>query len=244
VGVRQVIKRLSVGLVLSAEAVGALVLHESHSLLIAAVIVVAAILLTAWLLETGLDKGVKHFNSVAKLVGASLNSRGNVHGWWYTKVCDEDNLALGGSVLEIRAGIEDFDLEGHYLDLSADPSGDQWTWWIGTGKPFAERAILFDYEGREKDNPDEGFGMYEFTRGATPQAFNGSFYGKQLPRESRYRTVTGTRVAKSDVTREFVRNSDKRKELLIEHLNGGRPAQAVPAVAPAADARVTDDDQI
>lgn len=213
---RQIVQRLSAGLVIGAEAVGALVLHESHSLAVTALIVVVAILLTLWLLEVGLDRAVKHWNWTANLVGVKPPSKVKIHGYWYSAVRDQGGKLLGGSVFRIQAGIDEVRFTGAYKDLTVTPN--EWTWWAGVGLPFGQDGILYGYTGVEAGKDDEGFGRYSFPSGDTPQITRGSFYGKNLPKNERYRTADGVRVPKAEVTREFIDKAEARQQALERYL--------------------------
>jgi hypothetical protein len=229
------LQRLSAGLVLGGEAFGGLVLHESHSLLLTAVIVVVAILITVWLLESGIDLVIRYWNWAANLFGTKLDNKGKIHGFWYSKVYNKDGVLLGGSVFRIQAGIDGFKLRGDYMDVKMQ----SWSWWDGTGSPFTGAKILYGYKGEENNKSDEGFGMYEFAGDNPPDKITGSFYGKDLNgSESRtvggeYRTISGGRCARAVVNRKFRKDPEVRKRWLEGRLHDAQPPPVTPAAAPA-----------
>jgi hypothetical protein len=204
-----------VGLVLSAEAVGALLIHEHHSFLTTALIVAAAIMVTVLLAGLGLDKCVEEWDWAANLFGARLRSKAKVHGYWYSTVRHKDGHLLGGSVFRIQAGIDGFVLKGDYMDLKTG----KWNWWSGKGSRFSEAALLYGYDGEEGVEPDVGFGMYTFADGNPPERVSGNFYGKNLPQGSKYRSVAGKRCPRMDVTRRFRDDLEVRKGCLEHYLD-------------------------
>jgi hypothetical protein len=214
--IRQIVQRFSAGLVLGGEAVGALVLHESHSLAVTAPIVIVVILLTVWLLEAGLDRAVKRWDWTANLLGVKPQSKVKIHGYWYSAIRDHHGKLLGGSVFRIQAGIDEIQLTGAYKDLTVTPNA--WTWWSGVGSPFGKDDILYGYTGVEAGTDDEGFGRYSFPSGESPQIIRGSFYGKNLPKSERFRTADGERAPKSDVTPEFKEKAEVRQQGLERFL--------------------------
>jgi hypothetical protein len=213
---RKLIQRFSASLVLGAEAIGALIIHESHSLAVTAPIVIGVIFFTVWLLDSLLDSWVKRSKRIADLIGVKPGSKVKIHGYWYSAIRDHNKTLLGGSVFYIRAGIDDVKFDGVYKDLT-DPK-HEWTAWSGEGAPSGEDAIVYRYKGQESDEEDEGFGMYSFPRGDEPEQVRGSFYGKNLPAEERYRTAHGERVPKSDLTKEFLKQPEARKAALERYL--------------------------
>ena len=91
---RKIIQRVSVGLVLGGEAIGAILIHESKSLAVTAPIVIVGIVATVWLLDTGLDTGVKHWNWAANLIGVRTGSKVKIHGYWNSAIRDRHGTAL------------------------------------------------------------------------------------------------------------------------------------------------------
>ncbi len=212
---RKIVQSVSAGIVLGGEAIGAIVLHESHSLAVAAPAVIVAIILTAWFLDSGLDWCVKRWGWAANIFGVKPGSKVKIHGYWYSAIRNREGRLLGGSVFFIHAGINDVELTGIYRDFTVE--GDSWAWWSGEGTPFREDSILYGYGGEEDGGEDEGFGMYSFPRGS-PHVVRGSFYGRNLPKTERYRTAHGIRVPKADLTRSFRREETARKRGLERYL--------------------------
>lgn len=195
---------------------GALVIHESHSLAATAAIVIVAIFVTVWLLDSGVDRCVRKWGWAANFFGVKPGSRVKVHGWWYSAIRDQKGKLLGGSVFMIRPGLELVELSGIYKDLTT--SVDQWTWWSGEGTPYGSESIVYGYTGVEAGEDDYGYGMYSFPKGGPPQRIRGSFYGRNLPKAERYRTAHGERAPDDIVDREFRKNPDVRKKALERYL--------------------------
>ncbi len=200
---------------LGAEAVGAIVIHESNSLTVTAPVVIAAIMLTVWLLDSGLDNGVKKWNWAADLIGIKPRSKVKIHGYWYSAVRDHNKNLLGGSLFFVHAGIDTVDFSGVYKDLTVAEDDNAWAWWTGEGAPYGSDAILYAYEGEEDGSEDDGYGKYMFPRvAAAPQIVRGSFYGKNLPDGERDRVVYGERVPKQQLTHQFLEDPEARKAAL------------------------------
>jgi hypothetical protein len=219
---RKIIQRVSVGLVLGAEAVGAIVIHESNSLAVTAPVVIAGITATVWLLDSGLDTGVKRWGWAANLIGVRPRSKVKIHGYWYSSIRDHGGTLLGGSLFFAHAGIDSVDFTGVYKDLTVTDDQDPWSWWAGEGAPYGSDAILFAYKGEEDQSEDEGYGTYAFPRGPQPVVW-GSFFGKKLPADERDREVHGERVPESQMTREFIKEPEVRKRALEEYLERQPP---------------------
>jgi hypothetical protein len=220
------VRRLSTAIVLGAEAVGALLIHDTQSLLVTAIFVIVAVGAVVWLLDTGLDKCVSHVDWVANWLGMRVGKKSRVHGWWYSMVIQEKEV-IGHSVFRIRAGTEGFELDGWFRKLS----NEKWSWWSGQGARFANNeALLYGYKGKEGELPDEGFGIYEFVEDAPPRRVAGNFYGKQLEEGSNYRAIDGERCPKRDVTRQFHKDVEERKRALERHygLTAAQPAVSPP----------------
>lgn len=198
---------------LGAEAVGAVLIHASHSTFVTAIFVIVAVVVIVWGMETGVDRFVSNYDWAASLLGTRVGKKLRVHGWWYSTVSQSGSL-IGHSVFCIRAGTEGFKMEGHFRKAS---DGD-WSWWNGSGARFGDsEALLYGYDGEEGLRPDNGFGIYEFVDGDT-QRVHGNFYGKELADGSNYRSVQGERCPKADVTRDFRRDPpDARKAALERH---------------------------
>src|SRR4051794_9106663 len=103
---RKIVQSVSAGIVLGAEAIGALVLHESHSLVAAAPIIIATIVFTVWLIDSALNLSVRKWNWAANLLGVRPGSKVRVHGYWFSAIRDHYGTLLGGSVFSIEAGID------------------------------------------------------------------------------------------------------------------------------------------
>jgi hypothetical protein len=218
---RLLFRRLSVPIVLGLEAAGAILIHDSVSSPIVTALVVVGIAATAWFLDTGIDAGVKRWDSWANGFGARLGSGAKIHGYWYTAVYDgTDRGLLGGSVVRIRATVDEFLFEGEAYIFSTGA----WTKWTGSGSPYDKRGIVYGYEGRENGRWDNGFGLYTFATGENPKTVNGNFYGRELPANN-YRFVYGERCDKP--TRQFRTDSEVRRSLFREFLDDERTAPAV-----------------
>lgn len=213
---RKIVQSVSAGIVLGGEAIGALLLHESRSLAITAPTVIVAIVLTVWLLDSGLDLFVKKSSWAANWLGVKPASKVKVHGYWYSAIRDREGKLLGGSIFLIRAGLDAVDFAGNYQDRTVTPP--QWTWWEGSGAPFGDEAILYGYRGVEDDKDDDGCGMYSFPSGS-PETVRGSFYGNSLPAAEGYRSANGERVPKFELTSEFTANVESRKQALVRYLD-------------------------
>jgi hypothetical protein len=226
---RKIIQRVSVGLVLGAEAVGAILIHESHSLAITAPVVIAVIMATVWLLDSGLDWGVKKWDWAANLIGVRPASKVRINGYWYSAIRDHDGALLGGSLFQVKAGIDSVDFIGLYKDLTVAEDDNPWTWWSGEGSPYGDDAILYEYKGEEDGSEDEGYGKYLFPRGASPEPVVwGSFYGKNLPENERDRVVRGERVPQREVTPDFLKDPEVKKHALERYLVR-QPTHTTPA---------------
>jgi hypothetical protein len=211
--------RLSASLVLGAEAIGAILIHEaSVSLYIVAPVVIAVIAVTTWLFDSGLKALIKRSDRVARLLGAKLGSGASVHGWWYSKIYRErrgmPRKLIGGSVLKITATIDGFELYGDAYMCHAH----EWTSWGGDGSADGDDSIVYVYRGTEANIHDDGFGLYSFFRGNPPKNVSGDFYGRHLPK-SRHRTVEGERCPSAVVTASFCNEDPReRRECLLRYL--------------------------
>lgn len=230
---RKIIQRASVGLVLGAEAVGAILIHESHSLVVTAPVVIVVIMTTVWLLDSGLDWGVDKWDWVANLIGVRPGSKVRIHGYWYSAIRDHDGTLLGGSLFRVQAGMDSVAFTGLYRDLTTAEGDSPWTWWSGEGAPYGDDAILYAYKGEEDGSEDEGYGKYVFPRGGSPEPVVwGSFYGKNLPENERDRVVRGERVPQNDVTRDFLKGPEVKK-LALESYLALQPTRTRPASSSA-----------
>lgn len=209
------VRRLSTAIVLGAEAVGALLIHDTQSVLVTAIFVIVAVAAVVWIIDTGLDKFVARVDWAANWLGMTVGKKSRVHGWWYSRILN-DQQVVGHSVFRIRAGTEGFELTGLFRKVS----DGQWSWWSGKGARFADNeALLYGYNGEESQLPDEGFGVYEFFEDAPPRRVVGNFYGKQLEEGSNYRALEGERCPREDATRQFRKNAEERKRALERRYN-------------------------
>ncbi len=212
-------RRISAALVLSAEAVAAILIHESVSLYIVAPIAVVLIGATSWLLDSAVEVAIKRSDRVAMRLGAKLSSGATVHGWWYTKIYrdpdkdDDPRELLGGSVIHITATVDGFELVGDSYMFA----GPEWTAWGGHGFPTGLDGIVYSYRGAEAAIADEGFGLDSFYVGDPQMKFTGDFYGRRLL-TSRHRSTEGERCPPGDFTPAFRRDPDERRRCLLRYL--------------------------
>ena len=145
-------------------------------------------------------------------------SKVRIHGFWYSTIHDRNGQILGGSIFRIQAGVNKVDFTGDYRDLTLPASRTPWSWWSGEGEPYGD-GILYAYWGEEDGSDDRGYGQYSFPRGgAEEQIVRGSYYGLNLPKKERDRTVRGERVPKAHLTRAFRKDRQVRRKALEEYL--------------------------
>src|ERR1044072_1149445 len=77
-------------LVLSAEALGALLIHKQLQIYVVVPIVIISVAVVIWVLEPGLEACISRWDWAARRFGMRLNSGASAHGYWFTTILGEE----------------------------------------------------------------------------------------------------------------------------------------------------------